>query len=369
MFSVYCTPLSQANFIRFRLIISNLITQKFVNETSTTKHAGNQSYTVHRVLQSRLLQDMKQKPSERDEIFGIAYELVRYHLPRPSMDTYEPAKWNTFKEYLPHVLSLQRAYADPLSITSPKPFVGLAELFKNGGILLWQRYIYSDALKLLNSAERILDELDSDEVNMRAEINITVTLLLQYFGITHRRESKERLGRILEYRKSQFEGKSKEDIPREDTILLIDAHADYANGLLQFNDYKAAEPIYQKCYEMYLGLGAGSDPSSIFALAKLNHHMAYCKMYRKEFSAANALAEKAVAFIERLGDRQMTLRYQFDQACIILQSGDKERALALHREILEQRLGLQGRASYFSLQSQYAYAGLCHYLGRVDEAE
>ncbi|ORY58056.1 uncharacterized protein BCR38DRAFT_447870 [Pseudomassariella vexata] len=353
---------------RFRLIMSKLITQKFVAET-TTKHADKETYTVHRVLQSRLLQDMKAKPHERDEMYHIAYELVRHHLPRPSMDSPELSKWSTSKEYLPHVLSLQHAYADPFSIASPKPFLGLAELFKDGGVLLWQRYIYSDAMKLLDSAEKILDELESEEENLRAEINVTINLLLQYFGISHRKESKERLGRILEYRQKIMDKKAPEDITREDQILLIDAKADYANGLLQFNDYKAAEPIYQDCYKRYLELGAESEPKSSFALAKLNHHMAYCKMYRREFAEATKLAEKAVGIIDALGDRQMTLRYQFDEACIVLQSGDLERALTMHREILDARLGFQGRASYFSLQSQYAYAALCHYLGRLQEAE
>jgi tetratricopeptide (TPR) repeat protein len=342
------------------------MTQKFVTEK---KHADREIYNVHRVLQARLLQDLNAVSSERDEVFRIVFDLVRYHLPRPSLETPEPAMWTTFKEYLPHVLSLQRAYADPLSITSPTPFIGLAELFKDGGVLLWQRYISSDALKLLNSAEKILDELGCDEENMRAEINITINLLLQYFGISHRKESKERLARILEYRKKILERKGLGNVSLEDKILMNNAEADYANALLQFNDYEGAEPIYQRCYTTYRELGSENDPVSAFAIAKLNHHMAYCKMYRGEFAEAIQLAETAVASIDKLAEKQLTLRYEFDLACIVLQSGDKERALKLHSEILEVRLGLQDRTSYFSLQSQYAVAALHHYLGQFDLAE
>jgi tetratricopeptide (TPR) repeat protein len=348
------------------LIISNLIGQRFVTEK---RQEDGENYYVHRVLQARLLRGMNANPQERDEIFRVAFDLVRYHLPRPSLDTPEPSKWNAFKEYLPHVLSLQRAYADPLSITSPAPFLELAELFKDGGVLLWQRYISNDALKLLNTAEKILDELESEEENLRVEINITINLLLQYFGISHRKESKDRLASILEYRKKIVSRKAPEEVTREDEILLNDANADYANALLQFNDYKTAEPIYKDCYTKYLELGSETEPSAAFALAKLNHHMAYCKMYRREFDKAIELAEKAVAIVSKLGDKQMMLRYQFDLACIILQSGAREKALALHQEILDARLGLQGRASYFSLQSQYAVAALCHYMGKLDQAE
>jgi len=52
-----------------------------------------------------------------------------------------------------------------------------------------------------------------------------------------------------------------------------------------------------------------------------------------------------------------------------LQSGDKECALEMHNEILLARENLQGRASYFTLQSYYTVGALCSYLGRHDEAE
>lgn len=348
------------------MLISSLISQRFVTEK---RQEDRENYYVHRVLQARLLRDMNANPQERDEIFRIAFDLVRYHLPPPSLDTPEPSKWNAFKEYLPHVLSLQRAYADPLSITSPAPFLALAELFKDGGVLLWQRYISNDALKLLYTAEKVLDKLERDEENLRVEINVTINLLLQYLGISHRKESKDRLQSILEYRKKIISRKAPEEVTREDEMLLNNAYADYGNALLQFNDYKAAEQIYKDCYTKYLELGSSTESNISFALAKLNHNVAFCKMYRREFDKAIELAEKSVVIVEKLGDKQLMLRYQFDLACIILQSGAREKALAMHREILDARVGLYGRASYFSLQSQYAVAAICHYIGKLDEAE
>ncbi|CAK7243705.1 MAG: hypothetical protein STHCBS139747_005231 [Sporothrix thermara] len=306
---------------------------------------------------------------ERDIIFGTAYELIRNRLPRPSLDTPEQAKWDAFKEYLPHVLSLQRAYADPLSIVNVKPFLGLAELFKDGGVLLWQRYIHGDALKLLRSAERVLDQLPQKDDNLRSEINITINLLLQYFGINYRKEIKERSAKILEHRASVLKQKESGTASDEDKWLLNDARADYANSLLQFNDYEQAEPIYQECLDTYMEIGDPNDSGTAFAIAKLHHHLAYCKMYRRQFDEALELGERAVQIIEKVSDMAMTMRYRFDLACITLQSGRLQVALDLHQSILKARLGFQGRASYFTLQSQYAVAALCHYLGRLEDAE
>ncbi|ERS95853.1 hypothetical protein HMPREF1624_07930 [Sporothrix schenckii ATCC 58251] len=351
---------------RLRVIISKLKSQSIVSER---EQGGREIYTVHRLLQSKLLQDMNANRDERDIIFGIAYELIRNRLPRPSLDTPEQAKWNAFKEYLPHVLSLQRAYADPLSIVNVKPFLGLAELFKDGGVLLWQRYIHGDALRLLRSAERVLDQLPQSNENLRSEINITINLLLQYFGISHRKEIKERSAKILEYRQSMLTQRPPESVTNEDKLVLNNARADYANTLLQFNDFRKAEPIYEECLAIYTEIGKAEDGGTAFAIAKLHHHLAYCKMYRRQFDEALALSNKAVRIIESVSDMAMALRYRFDLACIMLQSGNLQQALDMHQDILKARLGFQGRASYFTLQSQYAVAALCHYLGRLEDAE
>jgi hypothetical protein len=364
---------------RFRTIIPKLVNQKFVFKTRR-KHDDAEVYHVHRVLQARLLRDLNAKPRKRDEAFKTAFNLVRFHLPRPSQDLAERSPWSVVKEYLPHVLSLQRAYADPLSITSPTPFPELAELFKDGGYVLWQRYLHNDALKLLNSAEKILDELESDNEDLRTEISVTINLVLQYYGIVRRKEAKDRVNRILDFRAKQVMRKRPEDVTDVDREQLNNARADFANALLQFNAYERAEPIYEGCYKSCVERastpqfdddGVPIDPQLAFSLAKLTHHLAYCKMYRRDWAEAIRLANLAVAMIERVGDKQMTMRYQFDLACIVLQSGDMEKSLAMHREILQARLGLQGRASssYHCLQSQYAFAVLCQYMGRLDEAE
>jgi len=330
-------------------------------------HEGRDVLQIHRLLQHRLLQDMNTNQREIDQIFQLAFELVRKRLPIPSFDTPEPAKWNLFKEYLPHVLSLQRVYSGGISIITP--YVDLAQLFRDGGILLWQRFIFNDACKLLNSAETILDKLDVKEDQLRADIHIATTLLIQYFGISHRAESRDRFRKILQIRKEYEANTPRENYSQDDIYCLNHAYADYANALLQFNDYKEAEPIYQRCYTTTLEWGP--EEANPFECAKLNHHMAFCKMYRRDFKEAIRLSERAIDLVRVFAENstQLLLRYKFDLACIILQSGDMERALEMHREILAARMDLQGRASYFTLQSYYAVGALCSYLRKYDEAE
>lgn len=299
----------------------------------------------------------------------MTFEMVRDRLPRPSIDAPDSNKWKVFKDYLPHVLSLQRIFDEGLPIMVP--FVGLAELFRDGGVHLWQRGLIFDGLRLLNSAEAILDKLDCDEDQLRADINIATALLIQYFGISHRAESRRRFAKILEIRRKFKANAAPGTFTIDDEMRLCNAKADYGNSLLQFNNYQEAEAIYQQCYNKYLQWG--SEEEIPFEYAKLNHHMAYCRMYNKDFEAAIKFSEKAVELVSRGQSEQiqLILRFRSDLANIVLQSGDIERSLKIQEQILRARLSLQGsgKASYFTLQSYYAVGALYAYLGRLDEAE
>lgn len=323
---------------------------------------------VHRTLWSPLLVELHKEPERWRELFRVAFQLVRNKLPRPSLDTIEPHKWNQFEEYLLHVAHLQRAYSDPTTVVAAVPFVGLAELFKDGGVLLWQRFLSQDAMRLLVTAERILDQLEAEHEDLRTEIYVTMNLLLQYIGISRRKEICERFLRILEYRRKRKQSaEAAGSVTDAEAMALINAQADYANSLLEFNKFHEAEELYINCHESLLQVRGGQEEA--FSYAKLNHHMAYCKMYHGEFDEAIALSTKAVELIGSWGSPTLRLHYQFDQACILLQGGDKQGALDFHRRILSERLEVHGKESYFTLQSQYAVAAIYSYLDRWDDAE
>ena len=134
--------------------------------------------------------------------------------------------------------------------------------------------------------------------------------------------------------------------------------------------YVEAEPIYHECHEKYQQWGTEDEIS--FEYAKFNHHMALCRMYKGDFVEARALSEKAVELISRqAGQPQLKLRFKFDLGCILLQSGDAEKALEIQEQILTARQHIQGggKANYFTLQSYYAVGAIYAHLGRLDPAE
>jgi hypothetical protein len=139
-------------------MITELNNRKLI---STKSQEERVTFSINRLLQQRLLQDLNVNEREREEIFNLAFELIRERLPRPPIDTPDSLKWNVFKEYIPHVLAILRIFDKQLLVT--KPFAGLAELFRVVGVHLRQRGIMYDSLRLLNSAEAIMDRLAVEE--------------------------------------------------------------------------------------------------------------------------------------------------------------------------------------------------------------
>lgn len=328
---------------------------------------GGDVLGIHRNLQRKILQELNQDPAERVRVFTQAFLLVRKRFPQASpIQVPEPEKWPICRKYLPHVLSLRKLYLG--TVVEIEPSVKLARLFSDGGIDLWERGLTNEGLDLLGSAETILDELDCDENLLRANINVIISLLLQSSGLTRLSEARDRSVTALEIRQAHQKSPPPSGYTKIDEILLYNAWSDYGCILLQYNDIEKAEPIFQECFERYK---AWDRPEVIpYEYAKFYHHMAFCKLYRRDFSAAVELAEAGLHWVEvATGPSAATNRWKFDLACLVLQKGDLLRALQLHQEVLDARLELHGKYGFLTLQSYYAVGAVQAYLGELVSAE
>ena len=328
---------------------------------------GEEILSIHRSLQEKILHDLDRDAQKREYVFGQAFDLVRKRFPLPSpIQVPEPEKWPDCKENLPHVLHLQKVVSEILP--SIMPSVKIARLLSDGGINLWERGMTSEGLRLLRSAEAILDKLDYDEMQLRANIHIIIALLIQDYGFTHFAESKDRIWTALGIRKDYKDKTHHNLYTREHDILLHNAWSDYGCVLLQSNKYKEAEPIFRKCLGKYHEWG---DESEIpYEYYKFNHHTAFCRLYHHDFAEAIKLAEEGLRMITlATGQSSATSKTRYDLACIVVQSGDFPRALSLHQEVLESNLKQHGKFSFLTLQSYYAVGALHAYCGDLTEAE
>ena len=226
----------------------------------------------------------------------------------------------------------------------------------------------AEGLDLLLSAESILNQLDCDEEMLKANIHVIIALLLQDQGSAHFSESKDRISKALEIRENLKRNTPAEDFSKTDDILLHNAKSDYGCVLLQYNNYKEAEPIFAQCLVKYREWG--QDEEIPYEHAKYNHHMAFCQMYKRNFTEAVELAERGVYFVTlATGKGASCNNWKFDMACVILQSGDLNRALEVHKEVLNARLEHHGKSSFLTLQSYYAVGAVYAYLDDLSAAE
>ncbi|KAL8722293.1 MAG: hypothetical protein Q9225_001198 [Loekoesia sp. 1 TL-2023] len=326
-----------------------------------------ETLSIHRSLQQKILQDLEKDTRKRDEVFSQAFELVRKRFPEPSpIQVPEPAKWPACKEYLPHVLHLEHVITNSRPPIAPS--IRNARLLSDGGINLWERGMTSEGLRLLKSAETVLDRLDKDDPQLRANINVIINLLIQDQGLSHIAESKARSWRALEIRLDYARQTKPENYTRNDDILLHNAWSDYGCVLLQYNKYEEAESIFQECYTKYLQWGGETEIP--YEYYKYSHHSAFCRLYHHDFAKAIQLAEVGLRLITlATGQSSAANKTKFDLACIILQSGDTQRALALHKEVLESNMRLHGKFNFLTLQSYYAVGAVNAYSGNLSEAE
>lgn len=336
------------------------------------KREGEEILSIHRSLQAKILQDLHKDPRQREKVFSQAFLLVRKRFPLPSpIQVPTPDAWPACLKYLRHVLSFRKIYVGKLITIDPT--VELARLLSDGGINLWERGMTSEGLQLLRSAEDMLRELQlnigSSQDMLKANIHVIVALLLQDNGLAHLDESKDRIWQALQIRKDYQTYTPPDQYTRNDDILLHNAWSDYGCVLLQYNKYKDAEPIFRHCLRKYKAWGP--EESIPYEHAKYNHHMAFCKMYRQQFDEAIALGERGLHFvILATGEKSASANgWKFDLACIVLQSGDIEKALKLHKEVLDARVQQHGKSSFLTLQSYYAVGALQSYLGETAQAE
>lgn len=326
---------------------------------------GEPCLTLHRSLQRSIRETAAKTSGKPQETFDQALTLVRKVFPDSSaIQVPEPQKWREHQRLLPHVISLQTTFIEAKeAIQGSKTF---ARLLSDAGMNQWEQGFTRDGLLLLKTAEQVLDAISYEKSGiMRANINVVVALMHDNTGISTRAESLRRRAQTLSIRRERIE--SLKEASQTEEILLYNAWMDYVVSLLQYNQYREAEPILEKCLDKYREWGT---PEAIpFEYAKYYHNMSFVRMYQKRWEEAIRVGRLGVRYMGMSGKEALTLRYEFDLACITLQSGDVNSAFELHEHVLEKRIIVCGKTNENTLQSYYALGTLHEIRAEFEEAE
>lgn len=354
-------PQAELTSSRMRKNIESLIKRRLVIESDRV-------FSMHRSLQRGLRENLSKDKSKQQTVFDQAVALVREVFPRgDGLQQPMPEKWSECQRLLPHLHALHDVYhAHKHSIKGSLDF---AQLLLDAGMDQFERGITHEGLLLLNTAEVALDansaNASEEPLVMKADIHAMIGIMYDDLGIEKRQEALWRRERALELRKRAFEqGNSK---TRKDEILVYNSEMEYAISLLHYHRYAEAEPIIERCLTKFKEWGSEDDIP--FEYAKYYNKIALVRMYQGRLDEAIPLAAKGVQLMEKTGYTLFSGRFKFDMACIILQSGDSDRALRVHTEVYEQRLKVVGSTNQLSLHSMYAIGAIHELEGRLEEAE
>jgi tetratricopeptide (TPR) repeat protein len=337
----------------------------------TTKiQSGQEILGVHRLLQCKILQELDRDPKRRYEVFLQAFTLVRKRFPRPSpIQVPDPSNWDRCKESLQHILSLRRIFVDCLSKTPPIPdSVEFSQLLYDAGFNCWEREMTQDGLRLLESAENILNRLSYDpHARLRADIHAIAGIIRDNVGISKKLEGLQQRLKALEIRKWIVDN-TQGHVAKEDEVLLYNAMNDVAESWLQSYQYSKAAVLIEECRKQYQKWG--TEEEYPFEYAKYYRNIGTVRMLQRRFDEAIECTQRALDLTQKdtgIGPRYLS--YLYDMGCHVLQAGDKKKALELHLKVEELREEICGEYNDVTLQSCYTVGAMYHHLADMDQAE
>ncbi|KAJ9157548.1 Transcriptional xre family [Pleurostoma richardsiae] len=349
----------------YKRMIRQLRGQKLIDVK--TGENGLETYSIHRLLQQKIIIELGMQ-LKFDSAMKKSTFLVRKKFPRsPVIQAPMPENWPQCKEYMPHVSSLLRAFKEAEELVPRfERTMEIAQLFIDAGFYVWDRQATEyDGLAFLNAAERVLDrhKVDAND-KLRADIHCISGLLRNGMGCRQREESLRQLEVARNIRRHIY---LEHPYNRDNDVLLQNAATDYGILLLNKYDFTRAENIFTSCLQQYRSWG--SEKEIPFEYSKYYYNTGIVRMCQGRLDEAIRFLQRSVDLAkEYRGEEGQYWDNQFTLACVILQSGDVQRALDLHLQTLSAKLDLFGKHSKSTVLSTYAVGAMYAHISDIPTA-
>ncbi|KAK3336258.1 hypothetical protein B0T19DRAFT_34270 [Cercophora scortea] len=332
-----------------------------------TDKQGRESYRILRVLQRKILIDISNQ-LKFNSAMRKATSLVRKKFPvAPLRQVPAPQNWSQCSEYMPHILSLLRALEVAEKIAPDfERTKTLAKLFYDAAFYIRDRQaIEYDGLSYLSRAETILDDLSIDpKSKLRADIHVLSSLLYSDMGSPQRDESLRRLRLALEVRRHIYDTKPSD---RDSDVLLQEAAMNYGIQLLDRHDFAGAEAIFENCLKHYRAWD--TEENMPFEYSKYYYNMGIVRMWQERLPEAIGFLTRSTELTkEEFGEERQYWNKYFMLACVIAQTGDFQKALSLHLEILAAKINQLRKHSKETIPSIYAVGMMYAHLDNMPAA-
>ncbi|KAH8691082.1 hypothetical protein GQ44DRAFT_780319 [Phaeosphaeriaceae sp. PMI808] len=329
--------------------ISDLLKRNLVERNIVKSHSS--SLRIHRALQLALLLRLDHNPDERQVFFRKAYELVRASFPHRDMTSRSPKYDPVWRENIPQVISLQRAFerSEP-PIASDIEF---AELLADAGSFLWEQQINKTARSVLERGEKIAMEVlkDDDPSPTLASIETYLGFLDAHDSVDYRKKAIERLQLVVKLRENFLRSLPAGTATIEQQVDVGRAWNDLAYFYADFEDFEQADRWMTKSLGLYKSLGDEKTLRFRFALQYID--ITVVRFGQGRLDEALDLAARACSLLGLCASRRWRL----------------EEALKKFQDVLSVRSEVLEKNNPDVLNTNYWIGTVHYYLDQHDEAE
>ncbi|KAL7791167.1 hypothetical protein V8C43DRAFT_284409 [Trichoderma afarasin] len=358
-----------------RVIRAPLRTRHLINFHPCTTPGIPDSYSIHRVLQKKVLNDMDADEISRQLSFSRAVALVGNVFP-PITDFMVPIHKDMmlYKESIAHVTRLEEVFQ--IYNKSSRNLVGdmaFVQLLIGAGFYLYEVRLGTPGLALLNTAEDICAARASTGTESAKWIKLWATALQISWaimgastGITQRQKATENMAKVLELRKAYAEADRSND-KYVGRVLLANAHNDMTVQLIDNGEYDAAASHVDISVRMKQELQSERIMPP-YQFAEQNKNMALIQAGQGRTKEAVDLSQEAVKVLPNEEEDGVHTIFLFVHGICLANAGDFSGALAVFTKTYKVRVTAFGIHGTPTLHNLYAIAYTRYRLGLYSEA-
>ncbi|KAH8807700.1 hypothetical protein F5884DRAFT_857274 [Xylogone sp. PMI_703] len=368
-----------------------LVTRHLIEFHYSERKENSHSYSLHRQLQWKILNDMIADPYTLQRTFDQAVALVRRAFPPFSKFMVPMHKeWPIYKKSIAHVMRLDEVFkicnkSSPILTDN----VVFAELLSSAGYYLFEQRLVEPCLAILSTAEQICNLVVSrKETKFSTVINpeacgsnsvtsteqlratcwqISHAIVLETQGLAGRRRSEEYITRVLQLREdyAKIEHNSEERFWSQ--VLLANAHNDMACQLIDMGRYSEAETHLKASFDMKVRL-ALERPIHPFKIAASTKNLVVVRLGQGKADEALSLSRQALDLVNDDKDSSVYARFRFIYGVCLMNVGRVAEALKVFQEVNSLGIAIFGKASMQTRNSSYSVALAQYRLGNFQEA-
>ncbi|KAH6635890.1 hypothetical protein F5144DRAFT_546060 [Chaetomium tenue] len=361
----------------YREVRTPLRTRHLLDFHESTTPGVSHSYSIHRMLQKKVLGDMETDHVSRQQAFNRVVALVGNVFP-PVTDFMVPIREDMilYKESIGHVTRLEAVFRIG-NKTSKTPLVGdmaFVQLLIGAGFYLYEVRLGTPGLALLGTAEGIcaarVVATDADSakwIKLRATaLQISWAIMGASTGIAERQKTTDKMAKVLELRK-EYAAADRSHDKYVGRVLLANAHNDMAVQLLDNGEYDAAEDHVNISIRMKQELQSERImPPYQFAEQNKNTALVHAGQGRTQESVD--LSQEAVKVLPNEEEDGVRSIFLFVHGICLANAGNLLGALDVFMKCYKVRTTAFGIHGIPRLHSLYAIAYTQYRLGRYTEA-